>query len=103
MTYDRTLIKAAANRFTGDGFNPNELISNVASGPGGPTELRWRTHVAFKTMREVVRNLEQVQNRRKVVIYFSSGYDFNPFAQERIFGLSRRRGLRALDVGTPYQ
>ena len=89
MTYDRTLIKAAANRFTGDGFNPNELISNVASGPGGPTELRWRTHVAFKTMREVVRNLEQVQNRRKVVIYFSSGYDFNPFAQERIFGLSR--------------
>ena len=26
-----------------------------------------------------------MQNRRKVVIYFSSGYDFNPFAHERIF------------------
>jgi len=88
MTYDRSLIKSSADRFTGDGFNPNEMIRFVAPGPRGPTELSWRAHVAFKTMRDVVRNLERVQNRRKVVIYFSSGYDFNPFAHERVFGRS---------------
>lgn len=88
MTYDRSLLKSASDRFTGDGFSINELIRSVAPGARGPSELSWRTHVAFKTMREVVRNLEQVQNRRKVIIYFSSGYDFNPFAHERIFGQS---------------
>ena len=88
MTYDRSLIKSASDRFTGDGFSINELIRSVAPGARGPSELSWRTHVAFKTMREVVGNLEQVQNRRKVIIYFSSGYDFNPFAHERIFGQS---------------
>ena len=88
MTYDRSLIKSSADRLTGDGFNPNEMIRFLAPGPRGPSELSWRAHVAFKTMRDVVRNLERVQNRRKVVIYFSSGYDFNPFAHERIFGRS---------------
>ena len=88
LTYDRSLIKSSADRLTGDGFNPTEMIRFVAPGPRGPSELSWRAHVAFKTMRDVVRNLEQVQNRRKVVIYFSSGYDFNPFAHERIFGRS---------------
>ena len=88
MTYDRSLIKSSADRLTGDGFNPNEMIRFLAPGPRGPSELSWRAHVAFKTMRDVVRNLERVQNRRKVVIYFSSGYDFNPFAHERVFGRS---------------
>ena len=30
-----------------------------------------------------MKNLEQVQNRRKAVIYISSGYDFNPFEKTR--------------------
>ncbi len=84
MTYDRNMLKSAADRLTGDGFNPNELTM-LAPGYSGPTELSWRAHVAFKTARDLVNNLETVQNRRKVVIYFSSGYDFNPFAHERIF------------------
>ncbi len=87
MTYDRTMIKSTANRLTGDGFNPNEM-AQLSPGPRGVTELSWRAHVAFKTMRDVVSNLEDVQNRRKVVIYFSSGYDFNPFANQRIFARS---------------
>ncbi len=28
-----------------------------------------------------MKNLEKLQNRRKAVIYISSGYDFNPFEQ----------------------
>ncbi len=31
-----------------------------------------------------MKNLEKVQNRRKAVIYVSSGYDFNPFEQSRM-------------------
>ena len=87
MTYDRAMIKSAADRFTGDGFNPNEIVQ-LAPGPRGVTELTWRAHVAFKTMRDVVANLEDVQNRRKVVIYFSMGYDFNPFEHQRVFARS---------------
>ena len=87
MTYDRSLIKSSADRMTGDGFNPNEMTL-LSPGPRGVTELSWRAHVAFKTMRDVVSGLEQIQNRRKVVIYFSSGYDFNPFEHERIFARS---------------
>ncbi len=87
MTYDRSLIKSSADRMTGDGFNPGEMTL-LAPGPRGVQELQWRAHVAFKTMRDVVRNLEDIQNRRKVVIYFSSGYDFNPFEHERVFARS---------------
>ena len=41
-------------------------------------------------MRDVVRNLERVQNRRKIVIYFSSGYDFNPVRPRARFSGARR-------------
>ena len=85
MTYDRSILYQVADRITGDGYNPNEMAKFLIEGYSGPTELQWRAHVAFKTAREVVRNLEQVHNRRKAFIYFSSGYDFNPFEHERIF------------------
>ena len=93
LTYDRNLLYSAMERITGDGFNPTEMIQTLAEGPRGPTELSWRAHVAFKTARDIVRNLETVQNRRKAFIYFSSGYDFNPFAHERVFGRSPGGGL----------
>ena len=48
-------------------------------GSQGPTELRHRAHVAFSTAYDLMSNLEKLQNRRKAVIYLSSGYDFNPF------------------------
>ena len=47
MTYDRSLIKSSADRLTGDGFNPNEMIRFLAPGPRGPSELSWRAHGAF--------------------------------------------------------
>ena len=85
LTYDRNRLYSAMGRITGDGFTANELINEVSPGTRGPEELRWRAHVAFKTARDTVLGLEQVQNRRKAVIYFSSGYDFNPFEFERYF------------------
>ena len=83
MTYDRSLLYSAMGKITGDGFSNQELIQQLSGGPGGPSELRWRTHKAFKLARDIVRNLEDVENRRKAFIYLSSGYDFNPFEYER--------------------
>ena len=83
MTYDRSLLYSAMSKITGDGFSNQEIIEQLAGGPGGPSELRWRTHKAFKLARDIVRNLEHVENRRKAFIYLSSGYDFNPFEYER--------------------
>ena len=100
LTYDRSRLYSAMGRITGDGFTANELITDVSPGTRGPEELRWRAHVAFKTARDLVRGLEQVQNRRKAVIYFSSGYDFNPFEFERYF--ARNPMAREFQQGRTY-
>ena len=101
LNYDRSLLRAAEDRIMGDGFNMRELVENLQSGPQGPTELRYRAHVAFKTAHQVVENLAEVRDRRKVFIYLSSGYDLNPFAVERLFGRSQaasalRQGQQSL-------
>jgi VWFA-related protein len=59
----------------------------------GPAELRHRAHVAFSVVYDLMRNLEKVQNRRKAVIYISSGYDFDPFVEGRLEEQARRAGL----------
>ncbi len=33
---------------------------------------------------QLMKNLESLRNRRKAVIYISSGYDFNPFETSRL-------------------
>ena len=83
VTDDRGLLEAAAARITGDGFNPNELIENFPPDEQGVQELMLRARMAFNTMRNIVRSLEQVRQLRKVVVYVSGGYDFNPFPAER--------------------
>ena len=93
VTTDRGLLRSTAARITGDGFDPDELIRNFTPMPGYTPELMARAGVAFTTMRNVVESLEQVQHLRKVVVYFSSGYDFNPFLPERR-GYHREPGTR---------
>ena len=83
VTDDRRLLNEAAARIMGGGFNPNELIENFPPTPEGVPELRVRAQLAFNTMRDIIRSLETVQHLRKVVVYLSSGYDFNPFISER--------------------
>ena len=84
LTYDRAMLHTAMEQIMGDGFTAMEMITDLSQGTRGPEELRWRAHTAFKTVRDTIRGLEQIENRRKVVIYVSSGYDFNPFAYERV-------------------
>jgi VWFA-related protein len=92
LTYDRQILESAIERVTGGGLRPNEIIQSQA-GAQGPAELRHRAHVAFSTAYDLMRNLEKVQNRRKAVIYISSGYDFDPFVQGRFEEQARRMGL----------
>jgi VWFA-related protein len=69
-----------------------------AQGSQGPTELRHRAHVALSLAYEQMRNLEKVQGRRKAVIYISTGYDFNPFAQSRSEQQALRSRVDAADL-----
>jgi VWFA-related protein len=83
MTYDRNRMQEAIKKITGNELKPQDII-NGPSGPGGPSEIRYRAHVAFTTVEETLKNLEQVHNRRKALIYVSDGYDFTPFQNSRL-------------------
>lgn len=91
LTYDRTRLDRAIEKITGGGLRPSEIINGVDSSRG-PTEVRYRAHVAFKTAYELLKNMQQVNNRRKAIIWVSSGYDFDPFADAR----------RGLEPGSPF-
>ena len=83
MTYDRNRLEEAIKKIAGNELKPTDII-NGPSGADGPSEVRYRAHVAFSTVAEVLGNLESVHNRRKALIYVSDGYDFNPFQDARL-------------------
>lgn len=89
LTYDRAVLEAAIEHITGGGLRPSEIIKGI-QGPQGPSEMRYRAHVAFSTANDLIKNLERLQNRRKAVIWVSSGYDFNPFEKSRLQELATR-------------
>ena len=89
LTYDRDILEDALSRITGDGMSPQRMLLD-SFGSNGGSEMRYRAHVAFKTAYELMLNLEQLRNRRKAVIYISSGYDFNPFEETRIERFAER-------------
>src|SRR4051812_14868008 len=82
MTYDVKRLDEAINKIAGNGLKPQEIIE-TPDGSQGPPEVRYRAHVAFSTAYDVLKNLEQVHNRRKAFIYVSNGYDFDPFSKSR--------------------
>jgi len=67
-------------------------------GAQGPQGLRYNAHVAFKTVHELIGNLERMGNRRKVLLLVSNGYDFDPFPGGRT-GTDQVFGGR---YGTPF-
>jgi VWFA-related protein len=83
MTYDRSRLDEAIKKIAGSELKPTDII-NGPSGAEGPSEVRYRAHVAFSTVDDVLKQLEQVHNRRKALVYVSDGYDFNPFQDARL-------------------
>src|SRR5437899_3283090 len=83
MTYDRNRLDEAIKKMTGNELKPSDIIQGP-SGAEGPSEVRYRAHVAFSTVNDVLNELEKVHNRRKALVYVSDGYDFNPFQDSRL-------------------
>jgi VWFA-related protein len=83
MTYDKSRLDEAIKKIAGNELKPTDII-NGPSGAEGPSEVRYRAHVAFSTVYDLLNNLDSVHNRRKALIYVSDGYDFNPFQDSRL-------------------
>ncbi len=83
LTYDHKILDEAIKKITGNGLKPSDIIQGQ-DGAQGPTEVRYRAHVAFSTARDIVTQLERITNRRKAVIWVSNGFDFNPFENQRM-------------------
>lgn len=81
-TYDRRLVSSAVSRIRGSGLTAAEVFQMPETSQGA-ADIRRRAQSAFQTAYRLVRELEQVRDKRKVVIHISSGYDFDPFAAGR--------------------
>ena len=104
-TYDRKILDDSIKKITGNGLKPSDVIQG-AEGAEGPSEVRYRAHVAFSTAYDMLRQLERITNRRKAVIWVSNGFDFDPFASSRLgedpvfggrFGQTREEGREQRD------
>jgi VWFA-related protein len=84
MTYDKRRLDEAINKMTGAELKPYEIVELSGLAPGAPSEVRYRVGVAFKTVYELLQNLDRVRDRRKALIYVSDGYDLNPFEDARL-------------------
>lgn len=104
-TYDRKVMEDAIKKITGNGLKPSDIIQGP-EGAEGPTEVRYRAHVAMSTAYDLFRQIERIGNRRKAVIWVSNGYDFDPFKESRLgedpvfggrFGQTREEGREDRD------
>jgi len=82
LTYDLKRIDEALRKVMGGALKPTDIIQGP-EGQEGPTEVRYRAHVAFSAAADLLDSLSKVHNRRKALIYVSNGYDFNPFEKSR--------------------
>ncbi|HEY3885580.1 MAG TPA: VWA domain-containing protein [Vicinamibacterales bacterium] len=100
MTYNHKLLDEAIEKIAGDELSPKDIIQSP-DGSQGPPEVRYRAHVAFSTADEILRNLEQMHDRRKAFIYVSDGYDFDPFAKSRQAAEAQREGATCTNPADP--
>jgi VWFA-related protein len=104
-TYDRKVLEDSIKKITGNGLKPADIIQGP-EGAEGPSEVRYRAHVAFSTAYDMLNQMARITNRRKAVVWVSNGYDFDPFAQSRLgedpvfggrFGQTREEGQQQRD------
>jgi VWFA-related protein len=92
LTYNLKRLDEAMNKITGGGLRPADILEGSTTAEG-PSEVRYRAHVAFSTAFDMMQQLEQVRNRRKSLVYISNGYDFDPFRQGRAKAEQERMGV----------
>ncbi len=103
MTYDRKRLQEVISKTQGAGLKPGDLV-RAQSTAEGPAEVKYRANTAFSTAYDVLNNFSKIQNRRKIFLYMSSGYNFNPFpdARKRFDAQSNsRNGSTDLGVTDP--
>lgn len=106
-TYDKKLVMEAVGKIRGSGLTAAEIFKMLETSQG-PADVRARAQMAFYSAYGILGELEKVNNKRKAVIYISTGYDFDPFAegrnsQDRIQGGRFSDPLRVLnDPDNPY-
>jgi len=81
-TYDKKLAMEAVGKIRGSGLIPSEIFQSFESSQG-PADIRARAEIAFYTVYNILNDLEGVNNKRKAVVYISTGYDFDPYAEGR--------------------
>jgi VWFA-related protein len=81
-TYDKKLAMEAVGKIRGSGLIPSEIFQSFESSQG-PADIRARAQIAFYTVYNILNDLEGVNNKRKAVVYISTGYDFDPYAEGR--------------------
>ena len=81
-TYDRKLIVEAAARIRGSGYTPTDIFTLMENSQG-VGDMRHRAQMAFYTAYGILGQLENIANRRKAVLFISTGYDFDPFTEGR--------------------
>jgi VWFA-related protein len=96
LSYDHRRLEQAERKIMGTGLTPKDILESPV-GAEGPAEVRHRVHVAFSTAYDVVRQLADIRDRRKAMIYISNGYDLNPFAEAREKRAADRTGDEAAD------
>ena len=81
-TYDKKLVLESVKKIRGSGPIPDEIFKSLESSQG-PGDIRQRAQMAFYAAYAILGQLENVNNKRKAVIYVSTGYDFDPFVEGR--------------------
>ena len=57
-TYDRKVLDESIKKITGNGLKPSDIIQGPESADG-PSEVRYRAHVAFSTAYDMLRQMER--------------------------------------------
>ena len=107
-TYDKKTVDGGGRQDSRLGLDPAGDLQDART-VAGPGDIRQRAQMAFYTAYSILGELERVNNKRKAVIYVSTGYDFDPFAEGRDSTRSRSRAAASrirlrflIDEDNPY-